>query len=313
MMKKLKAADVIGALNGVVGDYLVRTKNGLAFEMAFTSDPPRVKTFALFVHGLMATEGCWSLFGMSYPDALEKDLGIPPAFVRYNSGRHISENGRDLHRLLEALVEARGDELEEIILVGHSMGGLVIRSATHFASLDPERPAAWLGKVKHAFYVGSPHLGAPLERFGNAVGWALKKTGAALSDPVAEVLAQVISLRSSGIKDLRYGNLRDEDWADVDPDALLQNGRHPVPLLPSIRHHLIAGVLPKRREFAALFGDGVVPMSSALGRATERDKSPIFPEEHVRIFEGMSHTRLIADPSVYEQLRDWCSEGRSKP
>ncbi len=309
MIKKIKVHDVVGALNGVLGDYLVRTKNGLAFEMAFTKEPPRAKKIALFVHGLMATEGCWSLFGLSFPEELEKDLGIPSAFVRYNSGRHISENGRDLNVLLEALVEARGEELEEILLIGHSMGGLVIRSATHFASIaPPDKPAAWLGKVKKAFYIGSPHLGAPLERFGNAVNWALKKTGAALSDPVAEVLAQVVSLRSSGIKDLRYGNLRDEDWTDVDPDALLQNGRHPVPLLPSIRHHLIAGVLPKRREFAAFFGDGVVPPSSALGRATERDKSPIFPEEHVRMFEGMSHTQLIGRRDVYEQLRDWCAE-----
>ena len=309
MIKKITVDDAIGALNGVLGDYLVRTNNGLAFEMAFTQEPPRARRIALFVHGLMATDGCWSLFGLSYPEELEKDLGIPALFVRYNSGRHISENGRALNLLLEELVLSRGDDLDEILLIGHSMGGLVIRSATHFATTSPqEKPAAWLGKVKKAFYIGSPHLGAPLERFGHALTWVLKKAGAALSDPVAEVLAQTLSLRSSGIKDLRYGNLRDEDWTDRDPDELLQNGRHPVPLLPSIRHHLLAGVLPQQRELAAFFGDGIVPPSSALGRARERDKSPIFPEEHVRIFERVSHTQLLADREVYEQLKDWCSQ-----
>ncbi len=307
MIKRVGVDDVIGALNGVLGDYLVRTKNGLAFEMEFVREEPKARRIALFVHGLMATDGCWSLFGMSYPEELEKDLGIAPLYVRYNSGRHISENGRDLHELLDLLALQHGDALEEIVLIGHSMGGLVIRSATHFASVS-EKPATWLHKVKKAFYIGSPHLGAPLERFGNALTWALQKTGAALSDPVAEVLAQTLSLRSSGIKDLRYGNLRDEDWADRDPDALLSNSRHPVPLLPSIRHHLIAGILPQQRELAAFFGDGIVPPSSALGRARDRDKSPIFPEEHVRIFERVSHTQLLADRDVYEQLRSWCAE-----
>jgi hypothetical protein len=162
--------------------------------------------------------------------------------------------------------------------------------------------------VQRAFYLGSPHLGAPLERVGNAVTWALKKTGVALSEPITELVADVLALRSRGIKDLRYGNLRDEDWHGRDLDALLRNGRHPVPLLPSIRHHLVAGVLPEDPRLAALLGDSLVTPKSALGRAEARDRSPAFPQEHVRIFPKLSHMDLLASPDVTEVLVAWLME-----
>lgn len=309
---KVDVDAAVGALNGLVGDYLHRTANGLAIDLTFVVDgapvpPERVvpaKRMALFVHGLMATEGCWSMFGLSYPKKLEADLGLTPLYVRYNSGRHISENGFQLDHLLEALVARVGDAIEELVLIGHSMGGLVIRSATHTAA---ERSAAWLGKVKSAVYIGSPHLGAPLERAGNVLTWFLRKTGTVLADPVTELIGDIIALRSEGIQDLRYGSLHEQDWRDADAHALLQNRRHPVPLLTSIRHHLIAGVLPKDPRLAALFGDALVPPRSALGHAEPHDRSPIFPQEHVQVFEGLSHTALLADEAVYQRVREWLS------
>ena len=309
---KVDVDSAVGALNGLVGDYLHRTANGLAIDLTFVVDgspvpPERVvpaKRMALFVHGLMATEGCWSMFGLNYATKLEADLGLTPLYVRYNSGRHISENGFQLDHLLEALVARVGDAIEELILIGHSMGGLVIRSATHTAA---ERSAAWLGKVKSAVYIGSPHLGAPLERAGNVLTWFLRKTGTVLADPVTELIGDIIALRSEGIQDLRYGSLHEYDWRDADAHALLQNRRHPVPLLASIRHHLIAGVLPKDPRLAALFGDALVPPRSALGHAQPHDRSPIFPQEHVQVFEGLSHTALLADEAVYQRLREWLS------
>src|SRR5262245_60905971 len=116
------------------------------------------------------------------------------------------------------------------------MGGLVIRSACHAAS---ERDSAWLPLAKRAFYIGSPHLGAPLELLGNYITCAFAK----IDNPITSLIAEVANLRSHGVKDLRYGNLRREDWEGADADALLQNRRHPAPLLPHIRHHLVAGSL----------------------------------------------------------------------
>jgi hypothetical protein len=128
-----------------------------------------------------------------------------------------------------------------------------------------------------------------------------------LADPVTELLGDIIALRSEGIQDLRYGSLHEQDWRDGDANELLQNRRHPVPLLTSIRHHLIAGVLPKDPRLAALFGDALVQPRSALGHATARDRSPTFPQEYVQVFEGLSHTALLADDGVYQRLREWLS------
>ena len=337
----------VGALNGLVGDYLHRTGNGLATEMevvrwilsappaergpeiaptpdvapleqlsfvaqdgrlsltkeglsaAFPGAPRRI---ALFVHGLMSTEDIWrGTPGPSYGERLAHDLGIASIEVRYNSGLRISQNGELLDALMERFVAAYPGPIDEIIMVGHSMGGLVIRSAHHAAS---ERERAWLPVCRRAFYLGSPHLGAPLERVGNVLTWALKQ----IPNPVTGLIAEIVNLRSVGVKDLRYGNLRREDWEGADADALLTNRRHPVPLLPHVRHHLIVGSLSRDLESRVLFGDLLVPVRSASGRAVHSDRSPVFPQEHVALLPGYHHLRLAHDPEVYSHLRTWAEE-----
>lgn len=315
---------VIGVLNGTVGDYLKRTGNGLATPMQLVRDgvavplttaalaaayPEATPRIAVFVHGLMSTESVWEMpDGQSYGSLLARDLGYSSLYVRFNSGLHVSENGEALDALLEQLVESYPVPVEELLLVGHSMGGLVLRSAAHAASGgqgDGERePRRWLSLVKRAFYVGTPHLGAPLERIGNVVSWALQTVG----NPYTKLVSEIANLRSSGIKDLRYANLRREDWDGADVDALLQNRRHPVPLLPHIRHHLIAGTVVEYGPLALLFGDAIVPLKSATGRANTRDRSSPFPQEHVRIMPALDHLRLAHDPEVYAQIRAWCEE-----
>ncbi|MFT3764923.1 MAG: alpha/beta hydrolase [Minicystis sp.] len=315
MAKHLEMA--IGALNGLVGDYLKRTDNGLATAMDLVhgervlpatreaiaaAHPAASPRAVVLVHGLMSTEHVFHLeSGETYATLLARDLGYTPFAVRYNSGLHISENGELLDALLERLAAAYPVPLAEIALVGHSMGGLVIRSAAHAAS---ERDRRWLPLARRAFYLGSPHLGAPLERFGNVLTWALSRVGNVYTDLVADI----INLRSSGVKDLRYGNLRHEDWQGEDADALLQNRRHPVPLLPHVRHHLIAGTLVDDPFVSMLFGDALVTIPSATGRARPEHRSPLFPREHVRILPAFDHLRLAHDPTVYEQIRAWCAE-----
>jgi pimeloyl-ACP methyl ester carboxylesterase len=306
-----KLEQVIGVLNGAVGDYLKRTGNGLATPMAMFQGgrpaplpPPDARPhLVVLVHGLMSTEIVWRMpDGEDYGSLLARDLGYTPLQVRYNSGLHVSENGEALDALLERLVAAYPVPIEEIVLIGHSMGGLVIRSACHAASMTEER--RWLPLAKRAIYVGSPHLGAPLERFGNALAWALGN----LDNPYTTLVADIVNLRSSGVKDLRYANLRREDWEGADADALLQNRRHPVPLLPHIRHHLIAGTLVDQIHFAVLFGDVLVPLDSAIGRAQPGHRSAIFPKEHVRVLPGMDHLSLAHHPDVYAIIRGFLEE-----
>lgn len=304
---------LIGALNGVLGDYLRRTRNGLATPMelirngrplpltpaALTGAGPRL---VVLVHGLASTEIVWRMKGGDdYGSLLAKDLGYTPFYVRFNSGLHISQNGEELDALLARLVEAYPVPIEEIVLLGHSMGGLVIRSACHAATSGESR---WLPLVRRAIYVGSPHLGAPLERFGNVLTWALAR----IPTPYTQLAADIVNLRSSGVKDLRYGSLRREDWEGADADALLQNRRHPVPLLPHIRHHLIAGTLFEDALTPLLFGDVLVPLPSAAGRAEPRHRSAIFPQEHVHVLPSFDHVRLAHDPEVYAKVRAFCEE-----
>jgi triacylglycerol lipase len=142
---KVGVEEAVGALNGLIGDYLHRTENALSTELTFVSrDGEPISTerlslptrrVALYVHGLMATESCFWSFGGTHCDALQERCGLTPLFVRYNSGRHISENGRALDALLTALVADH--TLDEVVLVGHSMGGLVLRSAMHFPPRSP--------------------------------------------------------------------------------------------------------------------------------------------------------------------------------
>jgi len=64
------------------------------------------------------------------------------------------------------------------------------------------------------------------------------------SRPLADALAQ----RSVGIKDLRYGALVDEDWAERDPDAWGPDPCADVPLLKTASHYVIGATLTRDAE-----------------------------------------------------------------
>jgi hypothetical protein len=309
---------LIGALNGAVGDYLHRTSNGLATPMQLVRagrpvalSPDGIaegcasgltSRVVVLVHGLMSTEIVFRMTdGEDYGALLAKDLGYTPFYVRYNSGLHVSENGEALDALLEALVAAYPMSIEELCLVGHSMGGLVIRSACHAASV---RSRAWLPLARRAIYLGTPHLGAPLERFGNVVSWVLAR----LPSPYTRLVADIVNLRSSGVKDLRYGSLRREDWEGRDADALLQDARHPVPLLPHITHYLVAGTIASDPFLGLLFGDAIVPLASATGpKKRSREGAPL-SEHHVRVLPAFDHLSLAHHAEVYAIIRGFCEE-----
>ncbi|WP_240360637.1 esterase/lipase family protein [Pyxidicoccus caerfyrddinensis] len=311
----------IGVLNGVVGDYLHRSDNGLATPMELFHDgrplaldreslrrayPHSRGRLALWVHGLAVTEAVWSYPeepATTYGAQLERDHGFTPLYLRYNTGLHISDNGESLARLLEELVAAFPVPVEELVLVGYSMGGLVVRSACHVAA---EAGQAWLSRVRRAVYIGVPHLGSPLERVGSAVSWVLRK----VPNAYTQLIADVADLRSSGVKDLGVARLLKRDWEGASPDVPLQSRAHPVPLLPGISHHLVVGALAEKERHlvSLLFGDGVVPLTSAAGRAGNTVHDLLVPPEHVRVVPGAHHFALAHDARVYAQLQSWFEE-----
>ncbi len=302
MGKKLDFA--IAILNGTIGDHLCRSNNDLAIDFTFArrgesltvdevarSIPAGAKV-VLLVHGLMNSEAIFEdASGEDFGTRLAKDLGFVPVYVRYNSGRSIPDNGALLDAHLEALF-TKAAPIDELVLLGYSMGGLVVRSACHFAK---EAGHAWLGKVRRALYVGTPHRGAPLERGGRVVSSIL----AAIPDPTTNLVGQIADLRSAGLQDLGDAELRHEDRARRGKTWKLTDAEHPVPLLPSIEHFLVAGGVSNAPWVHALFGDSIVP----LGSAKNESKTAIFPLDHVKFVPGTAHIDLPTSPRVYELLR----------
>lgn len=319
MGKKLELA--VGILNGAVGDYLARTSNGLATEMGCFLDgeavpmtraglakayPSATSRVVVLVHGVMCTEEVWDMpSGGDYGTLLEDDFGVTPVYVRYNTGLAIPDNGLQLAKMLESLVASWPVPLDELIPLGYSMGGLVLRSACHVAAMDR---LSWLSRVRRAFYVATPHLGAPLERLGRVVAKILQ----AVPDPYTRLIADIANLRSDGVKDLGDGDVRHEDRARRRHIFGLRDPAHPVPLLPSIAHYLIAGSLHGDPRLGAVFGDSLVPVPSgtfAEARASEAAGArEAFPTGHVKLLSGIGHLALAHHPDVYAQLRAWFQE-----
>jgi triacylglycerol lipase len=318
MGRKLEAT--LAILNGAIGDYLVRTGNGLATDTTLVAsigaEPPlRLERgaleralpaasgrVALLVHGLMCTETIWEMLdGDDYGSRLARDLGYTPIYLRYNSGLAIADNGARLSAALEKLAAEYPRPIEELVPIGYSMGGLVVRSACHAGRLENKR---WLSLIRRAIYVGTPHLVAPLERAGRTVAKLLR----AIDDPYTRLVGQLADMRSDGVKDLGDADLRHEDRAAKSGRVRLRDPRHPVPLLPEIQHFLVAGSLADDTfpaGLAAFFGDALVPLQSATAGLIEPTRD-VLPPSHVKILGGRSHMMLAHDPEVYDVIRGWC-------
>ena len=294
--------DARGVLNGLFGDLLAERGFPLAIPMTVrcAGTTPSV---CVFVPGLMSTDRIWEFPGRpgaTYGSRLAADRNVTPAFVRYNSGRHVSSNGRELALLLDRLVAGWPGGVDEISLVGHSMGGLVIRSACHHATLDG-RP--WPGLVRRVILLGAPLAGAPLEKLVHTADFTLTT----IWNPVTRLVGRCLRRRSAGIKDLRFGALVDEDWAGRDPDRPGWPCRHPVPLLPGARHYAIGGTVvgDGGRFLGRLLGDPLVTGWSAEGRCLSTWGRPLLPDTNVRHLTGVGHLPLAHHDAVYAQMLAW--------
>jgi len=287
----------IAALNGVIGDRLAETGNALALPMELHRPAGAAATGRLLVlvHGSSMNDLQWLRHRHDHGAALQRDLGWSPVYLRYNSGLHVSENGRQLAAVLEECVQAWPVPLAELALIGFSMGGLVARSACHFAELEG---ASWRKKLGALVCLGTPHHGAPLERGGS---WADALLGISrYSAP----LAKLGQLRSAGVTDLRFGYVLDEHWKGKDRFALGADERAPLPLPYGVRCYAVAATQsagPGER----LRSDGLVPVPSALGHSDSPALRLAFPEEHQHVVYGAMHLDLLDRPEAYAPLRRW--------
>jgi pimeloyl-ACP methyl ester carboxylesterase len=230
-----------------------------------------------------------------YGPRLRVELGYTPVYIRYNSGRHISDNGRELAQLLDQLTSAWPVALQEVALIGHSVGGLIARSACHQGA---ER--RWVEKVRHVFMLSCPHLGAPLERATHAASAAFARL------PETRSLATALNVRSSGVKDLRYGYLLEEDWFGHDPDEFVRRMASEIPFLECANHYFVSASISRNPDGLAsrVVGDLLVVGPSAWAQ-TGGGQRLTFPIDHYRHFGGMHHFQLLNHPAVYEQIRKW--------
>ncbi len=304
---------LMAALNGVLGDYLAATANPLATTMAFRRGglalalepaalsarlPDASGRVLLMVHGLCMSDLQWSRNGHDHGEALGQAMGFTPLYLHYNSGLHISINGRALAQQLEQLVDQWPQPVQRLAVLGHSMGGLVARSALHAGALAGHR---WPALLTDLVFLGTPHHGAPLERAGNWVDILLGAT------PYASPFARLGKVRSAGITDLRHGNLLDEDWVGRDRFARQADRRQPVPLPDHVRCYAIAASLgPQAGGLKeSLLGDGLVPVASALGQHREPARRLAFPQDRQWIGYGMNHLELLQHPDATAQMLRW--------
>ena len=221
--------------------------------------------------------------------------------LRYNTGLHVSQNGRALADQLEQLVQAWPTPVEEIHIVGYSMGGLIARSAFYYGALTQH---SWMPHVRKLIFVGSPHHGSMLERAGNLVDVALEVS------PYSEALARLGKIRSAGTTDLRYGNLIDEDWMGRDRFAPGADPRQPIPLPAHVQCYAIAAMIAKEHSDlgARLVGDGLVPLKSALGQHPDSSRALVLAPDRQKVFYGMTHLGLLSSRAVCSQMQTWLAE-----
>jgi len=296
---------VVAALNGVLGDHLLRSGNPLAIPMQLRRDGRPLDPAALpagtpgavllLVHGLCMSDLGWARNGHDHGQALAAALGLAPVYAFYNSGLHVSDNGRALADALEALVQDWPVPVTRLVIVGHSMGGLVARSAVAQAR---EAGQGWPDRLRQLVFLGTPHHGAPLERAGNWLHRVLDLS------PYAAPFGRLSRIRSAGITDLRHGNLLAGDWAPVDRFDH-RDHRTPVPLPPGVDCYAVASTIGGPDTPGSLLGDGLVTVDSALGRHRRPAMDLGLPADHCWIGPGIHHLDLLSDPAVYRRLLYW--------
>jgi pimeloyl-ACP methyl ester carboxylesterase len=291
--------------NGIYGDYLLRTGNPLAIDMSLRyrgqsvdlDDPVRVfeehsdvrsaNRLLVLVHGLCMNDRQWNRDGHDHGAALADELGYLPLYLRYNSGLHIASNGRALAEMLETLIDNCSSSVEELAIMGHSMGGLVARSACHHGRAAGHK---WPERLRKLVFLGTPHHGAPLERGGYGLELAMELS------PYLAPFTHLSRARSAGITDLRHG--------------AVAAGRNFVPLPPGVHCYTAAAVRAAKRSMLSdrLIGDGLVPLDSALGRHRDAARMLAIPKHRRWIGYRMGHRDLLNSTEVYNEVSRWLRE-----
>ncbi|MFT4826623.1 MAG: triacylglycerol lipase [Halioglobus sp.] len=315
----------LAAINGVMGDRFKANSSPLATNMGFyhqnrplalttrqfeAAEHSLSRRLVVFVHGLSCHEQMWAfpsqedqLERASYGSLLMQEEGATPLYLRYNSGLHISENGRLLSVLLEELLQVYPEPIEELVLVGHSLGGLLIRSACHYGR---QTTCNWVARLSKAIYLGTPHHGVPWQSLtaNMLLRWS------ASNNLLVQKLYSLYEGRSASVRDIVDMALIDEHWQSEEPSK-------PVDWFDGIEHFFIAGSINEdpNHLISHAFGDVLVPIGSAQARSALHGHMPAPRnlQQNCALIPGVKHIALAHNIEVYAQLRQWLNEGQSLP
>ena len=290
---------VSSAVNGLIGDSLLRERPQMAIPTAVrlhgrdvepdaaglaAAFPDATGRLVVFLHGLCENESYWNLHrdrtGTTYGESLAGQ-GWTPVYLRANTGLSLRENGVAVAALMQRVVDAWPVPVEQIALVGHSMGGLVMRAAGAVAAPDPERD--WNLLVSDVVTLGCPHLGAP-------IAWGIGHGSRGLGRLRATApFGRILDKRSIGVHDLVVGLAED------------------VPPLPHARYRLVSATVTAspRHPVGHVVGDLLVRQRSAYGR--DRRGRDLFPgADHLHV-GSTDHFGILNHPRVHDALREWLS------
>ena len=317
-----RGRQIVAAVNGLIGDELRMLDDPQAIVMAVRKDGVDVPVtgwqvaeafrggsshLVVFLHGLCEDDESWSLGertrGATYPTRVQAETDGTPVMIRYNTGLHVSENGKHLDVLLQQLVEAWPVAVTRITLVGHSMGGLVARAATNHATASGQ---TWHHLVRDVVCLGTPHGGAALEKVAHVGSRALRLL------PETRPFSTILESRSAGIVDLRHGYISNDEWEGQDLTGQWGLDRIAAAPLPRADYYFVASSLgaSARHPLSSVLGDVLVRVSSATGVTR---KGPIVQGARSEYVPSAHHFALLNHPRIADLLVGWLNDRASDP
>jgi pimeloyl-ACP methyl ester carboxylesterase len=303
---------LLSVLNGVIGDHLEEKENPLKIDMQFRYQSKAIQIdseslketypkingkILLMIHGSCMSDIQWNRKNHNHGEILSEKLDKTPIYLNYNSGKHISTNGKELNKNLQKLIENWPVPVEEIVIIAHSMGGLLTRSVLYYAGQNENN---WTKHLKKVAFLGTPHHGSHVERMGNYLDLILE------SVPYLKPFARLGKIRSAGVTDLRYGNLIDEDWQHIGRFERKGDQRKHIQLPNKIEFFAVAAVIGKKITGSTrIFGDNLVDVKSALGKHKKTEKSLHFKEDTILIVYENNHLDLLSNSEILEKLKIW--------
>ena len=313
---------VVAAINGLIGDELRMLDDPQAITMAVRVDGSDVPVTSwplseafrgagghpvIFLHGLCENDESWENYakqhGTSYAQRIAAETDGTPVMIRYNTGLHISENGKHLDQLIRRLVDSWPVAVTRITLVGHSMGGLVARAATNHATAAGE---SWQHMVRDVICLGTPHAGAALEKAAHMGSRLLRFW------PESRPFSGILESRSAGIVDLRHGYITAAEWEGQDLTAQWGLDRIAAAPLAHAEYHFVASTLgaTQGHPFSAVLGDLLVHFSSATGVGRQ---GAIVDGARFEYLPSAHHFALLNHPRVGDWLVEWINERTQSP